>query len=191
LNKIILYRWTDYASDSYFINIYQTHVASDLSNLRSYISNTSHIKYTGSISIPFLLGFTCKLNVQSLRGFISHNNLMLFQTDGKFFYAEKKRDKLLEQVKKKSQELKEDLYFNNERIIKSGLPISAKGWQGSQMIQAMRVKLVELQDQINEVKSQLKVTKKRLHRSLDTIHKLNNLQDFEFSEYVIFLFDFI
>jgi hypothetical protein len=55
----------------------------------------------------------------------------------------------------------------------------------------MGVKLVESQDQINEVKSQLKVTKKRLHRSLDTIHKLNNLQDFESSEYVIFLFDFI
>jgi hypothetical protein len=116
---------------------------------------------------------------------------MLFQTDGEFFHAEKKQDKLLEQVKRKSQELKEDLYFNNEGIIKSGLPISAKGWQGSQMIQAMGVKLVESQDQINEVKSQLKVTKKRLHRSLDTIHKLNNLQDFESSEYVIFLFDFI
>ncbi|PKB96521.1 hypothetical protein RhiirA5_434691 [Rhizophagus irregularis] len=86
-NKI-LYRWTDYASDS-------------------------NIKYTGTISITFLLGFTCKSN-----------------------------------VKRKSQEIQQDLYFddlNNGRIIKDGLPISANGWQRSQIIQAM-----------------------------DTIHKLNN-----------------
>ena len=89
--------------------------------------------------------------------------------------------------------MQEDLYFadhHNKGIIKNGLPISVKGWQGSQIIQAMGVKLAESQDQVNEIKSQLKVTKKRLRRSLDTIHKLNN-QDFDSSEYVIFLFGFI
>ncbi|CAB4422880.1 unnamed protein product [Rhizophagus irregularis] len=175
-NKI-LYRWTDYASDSSFTNIRQTQIAYDLNNLRKYITNTPDIKYTGTISITFLLGFTCKSNVQSLRGFISHNNPTLFQMNGEFYHAEKKRDKLLKQVKRKSQEIQQDLYFddlNNGRIIKDGLPILANGWQGSQIIQAMGVKLVESQNQINEIRNELKVTKKRLRRSLDTIHKLNN-----------------
>ena len=43
----------------------------------------------------------------------------------------------------------------------------------------MGVKLVESQNQINEMRNELKVTKKRLRRSLDTIHKLNNQKKIE------------
>ena len=95
-------------------------------------------------------------------------------------------------MKRKSQEIQQDLYFddpNNEGIIKDGLPISTNGWQGSQIVQAMGIKLVESQNQISEIRTKLKVTKKRLRRSLDTIHKLNNKSktDSESSEYVFSL----
>ena len=57
----------------------------------------------------------------------------------------------------------------------------------------MGVKLVESQNQINEIRNELKVTKKRLRRSLDTIHKLNNQlkSDSESSEYSIKILLFI
>jgi hypothetical protein len=57
----------------------------------------------------------------------------------------------------------------------------------------MGVKLVESQNQINEIWSKLKVTKKRLCRSLDTIYKLNNQlkSNSESSEYNIKILLFI
>ncbi|CAG8773509.1 7282_t:CDS:1, partial [Funneliformis caledonium] len=45
------------------------HIAHDnLTSLRLHITNTPRIKYSGIISVPFLLGLTCKENVEWLRG---------------------------------------------------------------------------------------------------------------------------
>jgi len=72
--------------------------------------------------------------------------------------------------------LQEDLFFkdtHNKGIIKEGLPIVANGWQGSnEIVQALGVKLMESQNQVHETKNELKITKKRLRRSLDTIDRL-------------------
>ncbi|RIA80868.1 hypothetical protein C1645_837918 [Glomus cerebriforme] len=67
-------------------------------------------------------------------------------------------------MERKSKELQEDLYLeDNEIIIKEELPIVADGWQGSNKImQALGVKLTESQNKIHETKNELKIVKKLL-----------------------------
>ncbi len=173
----ILYRWNDFANDFTFTNVQQWHVAYDnLTSLWLHITNTPRIKYSGTISVPFLLGLTCKENVEWLRGFISQHIPSFFQLERTLFRADCQRDNILKQAKWKVKELQEDLYFedsHNKGIIREGLPIVADGWQGSnEIVQALGVKLMESQNWVRETKNELKVTKKRLHRSLDTVHRL-------------------
>lgn len=172
-----MYRWTEYANDLTFMNAQYSYISHDgLTSLRSYISNSSRIKYSGTFSAPFLFGLTCAENVKWLRGFISQRIPTLFQAESDFFHAQLQRDKILQQAKRKANKLEEDLYFNDpydNGIIKNELPIIKSGWSGSNKItQALGVKLKELQDDNRETKHQLKNMKKRLHRSLDTICRL-------------------
>ncbi|CAI2185390.1 19470_t:CDS:2, partial [Funneliformis geosporum] len=113
------------------------HVMFDnLSNLRSHIKNTPRIKYLEIISVPFLLGLTCKENVEWLRGFISQHISSFFQLEKTLFHAD------------------------YQRIIREGLPIVTDGWQRSnEIVQALGVKLMESQNQMNEMKNILKTTK--------------------------------
>ncbi|CAG8547269.1 39847_t:CDS:2 [Gigaspora margarita] len=129
-NNQIIYRWIDYANDSTFTNIQNLGRSYDsLTSLRSYISNSSQIKYTRKFSAPFLFGLTYK------------NNL---------FRAQLQWDKILQQAKRKANKLEEDLYFNDpydNGVIKNELPITKSGWSGSnKIIQALGIKLKELQD---------------------------------------------
>ncbi|CAG8542566.1 2139_t:CDS:2, partial [Dentiscutata heterogama] len=177
LDNQIMYRWTEYANDLTFTNAQYSFISHDgLTSLRSYISNSSRIKYSGTFSAPFLFGLTCAENVKWLRGFISQRIPTLFQAESDFFHAQLQRDKILQQAKRKANKLEEDLYFNDpydNGIIKNELPIIKSGWSGSNKItQALGVKLKELQDDNRETKHQLKNMKKRLRRSLDTICRL-------------------
>ncbi len=96
----ILYRWNDFANDFTFTNVQQWHVAHDnLTSLRLYITNTPRIKYSGTISVPFLLGLTCKENVEWLRGFVSQHISNFFQLERTLFSAEYQRDNVLKQAK--------------------------------------------------------------------------------------------
>ena len=89
--------------------------------------------------------------------------------------------------------MREDLYFedsHNKGIIREGLPIVADGWQGSnEIIQALGVKLIESQNHVSETKNELKVTKKRLRQSLETIHKLRTQieDESDFTRFAFFL----
>ncbi|CAG8686531.1 1144_t:CDS:2, partial [Ambispora gerdemannii] len=144
----IVYRWTDYANDSTFTNIQQTSAARD----------------------------DLSTNVEWLRGFVSQHVPNLFKSEEALFQAEVQRNNIINQAKRKAKELREDLYFDdphNKGIIKEGLPIIANGWSGSkEIVQALGVKLNESQKNIQKTKNELKTVKKRLRRSLDTIHKL-------------------
>ena len=102
----ILYRWNDFGSDFTFTNIIQWQEECDrLTNLWSYIAKATHIKYSGTISVPFLLGLTCKENVKWLREFISQHVPNLFQLEKAIDCAEVQRDNILKQAKRKAKEL--------------------------------------------------------------------------------------
>lgn len=102
----ILYQWNDFANDFTFTNVQHSHVANDnLTSLRSHIKDTSRIKYSGTISVPFLLGLTCKENVVWLRGFISQHISNFFQLERTLFHAECQRNNILNQAKRKAKEL--------------------------------------------------------------------------------------
>ncbi len=67
----------------------------NLTSLRLHITNTSRIKYFETISVPFLLGLTCKENVEWLRGFVSQHISNFFQLERIFFSVECQHDNIL------------------------------------------------------------------------------------------------
>ncbi|CAG8661944.1 714_t:CDS:2, partial [Dentiscutata heterogama] len=119
------------------------------------------IKYKGALLMTCVLGFNCKENVEWLRGYINNTYSNLFEHAKKLFNAKKKYITMINSAKHKARKLE------SSEDIQAGLPIKAEGWNTSSSVtQALGI-------QLQEVRNELKNTKKKLHRSLETIQKLN------------------
>ncbi|CAG8826445.1 22673_t:CDS:2, partial [Gigaspora margarita] len=108
-----------------------------------------------------VLGLNCKENVEWLRGYINNTHSNLFEHAKKLFTTEKNHITMINSAKRKARKL------DNSEDIQAGLPIKTESWNTSSLVtQALGI-------QLQEVRNELKNTKKKLHRSLETIQKLN------------------
>ncbi|KAF0415734.1 ATP dependent DNA helicase [Gigaspora margarita] len=69
----ILYEWVDFGTDYKFENpIIFKSLPDNLSSLCEYLQTNPVIEYKGTLSMPFILGFTCGDNVKWLREYIAN-----------------------------------------------------------------------------------------------------------------------
>ncbi|RIB06466.1 hypothetical protein C2G38_512961 [Gigaspora rosea] len=159
VQQMIFYKWIDYGDDWKFITEQKSQSLPDnLNSLRNHLQSAP-IKYKGALSMTCVLGFNCKENVEWLRGYVNNTYSNLFEHAKKLFNAEKKRITMINSAKNKARKLE------SSEDIQAGLPIKAEGWNTSSSVtQALGI-------QLQEVRNELKNTKKKLHRSLETIQK--------------------
>ncbi|CAG8728268.1 731_t:CDS:1, partial [Cetraspora pellucida] len=89
-----------------------------------------------ALSIPCVLGFNCKENVEWLRRYVNNTYSNLFEHAKKSFNTEKKCITMINSAKHKTCKLE------SNKDIQAGLSIKAKGWNTSSLVtQALEIQL--------------------------------------------------
>ncbi|CAG8811939.1 32652_t:CDS:10, partial [Gigaspora margarita] len=162
----LVYWWNDYGSDIKLLNTKATGFCTQFfSNFKSYINSTNEI------SIPNLLGLTIVQNANFLQQKVHEKFPNLYPNFIKILKAQKATDRLQKGIKKRGQQLVENLDLDNS--IKAGLLYNVNGIEDDPIsFQNMAVELKETRNQLYQKSRQLKRYKasveQRFSSSLDT-----------------------
>ncbi|GBC00699.1 hypothetical protein RclHR1_39410001 [Rhizophagus clarus] len=180
IDNTLIFYWADYGGDETFANIQYSSRKPDF-----FASLIARLPGEGRISIPDLLGFNDKNNVEFLRSIINAKFPTIFKDFKKNYSAINKGITLKQSCKRKGIAILDDITLssNSTSNIMSGLTVSREGLlMDGLSVQALAVQFFEIKDELYRVKKQLKIEK---DKNLQNNHEEEDIDENQNLDYMI------